>query len=106
MNKQEFAPFYVGQEVEAVVDSVHGFFKKGDRLIVHELKKGCRCGGWIVSWGQFYQNVTLHCDTCKWEDSKKSNFLFLKHSLFRAITPAMQAVAFEKITEQHPVSVN
>jgi hypothetical protein len=102
MNNQEFAPFYVGQEVECVDASGNVFLTKGKSYIVFGLRRGC-CEWEIDISGS--SNMSLaRCGKCNKQDYILDGFYL--SSRFRAITPAMQAVTFDKITEQHPVSVN
>lgn len=101
MENNQFAPFYVGQEVEAVVTS--SLLQKGRKYTVSAIEK--RCCYWAVYIGVAGGNIDLRCDCGKIYQIRGKSFPFY-HGCFRALTPAMEAVTFEKITEQHPVSVN
>lgn len=105
---EQFKPFYVGQEVEAVRDHSQMAYKKGQRFTIKAIRIECKCG-WMVDIGIsdpcYKGGPSGKCRTCGVSSQWSGEWLF--HSCnFRAITPAMQAVTFEKITEQHPVSVN
>lgn len=104
---EQFQPFYVGQEVEAVKTHSQGHFKKGDKFsITGVYKSDCLCPGWDVTIGVQYTRPVHHCSKCRIYNIPNVGEHRFYSGLFRPITPAMQAVTFEKITEQHPVSVN
>lgn len=100
--EKEFAPFYVGQEVEAVVTT--RLMNKGDRFIVLDIMKFCTCSPYVISVGFDNKQMSAECDNCNVRIATDKDWSAA--DMFRAITPAIQAVTFEKITEQHHVSVN
>lgn len=106
--KEQFQPFYVGQEVEAIKDHSQGAFKKGDRFIVDEvLKSTCKCGCWCVKVGVGSLGMkTGECTKCGYNKIHIDiNNVPFRHDRFRAITPAFQSITFEKVIEENPVSV-
>jgi hypothetical protein len=45
----EFAPFYIGQRVVAIINHSKGMFKKGDEFIIMGIERGnCMCNKWLV----------------------------------------------------------
>lgn len=104
---EQMMPFYVGQEVEAVRSHSEGAFKKGDRFVVQSVTNYCRCG-WLVAIGiqdpsfEGIEGYVYICSGCGAKDNYIPNQWKFKHTNFRAITPAYEAVTFEKIEEPLP----
>lgn len=94
-------PFYVGQEVEAVADSARGLFRKGERFIIEGIQKGCPCLKWVVNVGLIHNYASSSCHRCG-GNKILGNAAWIVYELFRAITPAYEAVTFEKIEEPLP----
>lgn len=58
-------PFYVGQQVVAIVDHPFGMFKKGDEFIITFIRKStCICPGWEVGVGIVPLYPNSHCHKC------------------------------------------
>lgn len=109
MDNQQFAPFYVGQEVECVLQDE--YLVVGQLYTITNVSKCiCKCAGWEVEVGILWPKkgvYGVYCDSCKTVlKISFPKFIGFDHRKFRAITLTMQAVTFEQITEQHPVSVN
>lgn len=103
MNNQ-FPPFAVGQKVVALVDAT--MFKKGDILVVRRCYKAC-CFWMVELVGKVWDmpvNGRCKCGSrlvINIGDNGSCDSVVLA-----PIIGDMQAVTFEKIVEQEPVSVN
>lgn len=97
--KNLFAPFYVGQEVVAVIDHGMGKFKKGDKVKVTSIFMGC-CA-WEVTVGIFDSNFSSLCTKC----GKKTSFLSKQEapffaSSFAPVTSTFQTIEYTEVLEK------
>lgn len=52
MSEINIPPFYVGQEIIAIVNCPRGAFKKGDEFTITSIVKSqCKCPGWDITVG-------------------------------------------------------
>lgn len=103
---QQIPPFYVGQEVEAIVDHPDGVFVKGDRFLINTV--GVFCCGFVVTVGIPHDGSynRSQCWICKRSRSKIGNEWMFSHTRFRAITPAFSEISFSEVMEEVLVSEN
>lgn len=95
----QIPPFYVGQEVEAIVSHPHGAFTKGQRFIVKQIIKNC-CGH-SIDVGIKNSNIGVYCFTCKKVILDISEYWFFDSNRFRALTPEYEAISFSKVLEEN-----
>jgi hypothetical protein len=102
-------PFHPGQRVVAVttVTNFRGVgIKEGETYVIKEVKQCGECGHWCVEIGLPY-DPSLHssCPMCR-RLTLPYTAVWIGHERFAPIIEDMQAVTFEKVVEQEPVSVN
>lgn len=100
---EQFAPFYVGQEVVAI-DNYDGDLIKDKIYIIHSILKDC-CS-WHVTVNILSASNFTRCTMCKRLAPHGMYRQFL-YTRFKAIQEQeFKQVTFEKILEQMPVGAN
>jgi hypothetical protein len=102
----EYPPFYVGQQVVAIVGHSKENFKKGDLFTVNDIRKNKCCGTWIISIGINTKNRFRNtvCGIC--------NNIRVNDDYYRAATfaPVEQLkyplIKLTRVLENEPVSAN
>jgi hypothetical protein len=98
----ELAPFYVGQKVVSLYDSLYKDtpIKKGQIFSILGIKKGCcKFTGWLVDVG--FENIyliTLQCPSCFHSELSKTRWVC--STCFSPINESFQKVTYEKVLEK------
>lgn len=100
--KEQIAPFYVGQEVEAVENHTKGCFNKGQRFIVTSIKNGCSHYPWIIGIDFNFPFYETHCPFC----FHRPDGVYFGSKLFRAITPEYEKMTYKQAIEIHEPSMS
>jgi hypothetical protein len=98
-----YPPFYVGQKV-VCIHSLHPYIK-GQQYIVGVVQQCPNCKSYRV--GCIKHNIINPKNLCNCGQYKPLvDYILVSDRRFAPIIEDMQAITFEKITEQEPVSVN
>lgn len=100
MKHTSISPFYVGQEVVALVTT--RLLKKGKCYIVKAVYPGqCNCAKWLISIGikEWAEGTRMPCNKCGSYIIRKSE---TQHpaQLFAPITSTFQSITLEKVLEE------
>ena len=92
-------PFYIGQRVVAVRDSLHsGCFKKGDEKIVFGIIQ-MPCGCWCVDVGDKTVFEFVSCSIHK-DRTKSMLILWASATAFAPITSTFQTISYSEVLEK------
>lgn len=105
----ELPPFYIGQEVVAIVDGPDGAFKKGATFIIRNILKG-HCS-YVVNIGiktrSQQSSRKCVCKECKarYDLPAIGDYWHFSSNRF-ASKEQFKQVTYTKILEQEPIAVN
>ena len=94
----EFAPFYVGQKVEALFDYSICEIKKGDIFVVLEILPGC-CNkhSWIIYIGIDWKHGS-YCPSCL--HSYRGPKAYFATNYFKALDEKFETISYSKVMEK------
>lgn len=92
-------PFYVGQKVVALEDSLDGLFKKGDEFRVTSIKKCTGCNAWEITIGIATGYDFKRCVICNCLEIIKSEAPFLAKR-FAPVEMSFQEISYSKVMEE------
>lgn len=103
MTPDKIPPFFIGQEVVAIIDHSQGIFKKGDSFIVYGLNEGC-CG-YTVDIGIKRASEYTRCGICNNRYLYSGLNRVFHHSSFSP-KQKFKAISYTKIMEEELVCEN
>jgi len=104
---ENFAPFYVGQEVVAIKNStVTGLFKKGSTFKVLDITM-CSCGAWKIDIGFITDAQKIICHKCDVR-TISTGVHWAAAISFAPITSTFKSITLSKVLELETplISVN
>lgn len=104
---EKIPPFYVGQRVVAVRDSISGKWKKGDEFTVRGLLPYCHGNAIDIGFKKPYLTGTK-CEHCSQRVNPPDAIDWCKAKCFAPITSTFQNISFSKVleAEQELIGVN
>jgi hypothetical protein len=104
MSEINLPPFYVGQKVVAVKDTIS--LKKGKEYVILDIKAAyCKCG-WHVDIGlplRYPNSKTFKCGKCNAEGVLPPDAFgkeWINYHLFAPVQENFQSISFEKVIEK------
>jgi hypothetical protein len=102
----EYPPFYVGQQIIAIIGHSNGNYKKGDRFIVKDIKKNKCCGTWLIEININTKDKykTIRCNIC---NNVRVNDDYYRAASFAPVEQLKYPlIKLTRVLENEPVSSN
>lgn len=100
--------WYIGQEIVAVKNHSHDYFKKGQEFVIIGLRKSpCSCGHTEINIGIAAPPQGTYCTKCKQVDNEHTIFWFCESSFAPklSLTESEEAYIEEVIKEADSIPV-